>query len=140
MIERNLFRTRYNANNDLFVHVRLTDAARYSPGISYYLNAIQTITFDNLFIATDEPSHPMILQIQSHYPDISEIILYDEMNTIHFGSTCKNVVLSHGSFSAIIGYLSFFSTVHYPEVDPNNRWCGDMCSIDGWIEHAINFV
>lgn len=139
VIERNLFRKRYNANNDLFVHVRLTDATRYSPGIAYYLKVIQTIKFDNLFIATDEPSHPMILQIQSHYPDTSKIIQYDEMNTIHFGSTCKNVILSHGSFSAIIGYLSFFSTVYYPEVDPNNRWCGDMCSIDGWIEHPINF-
>jgi len=33
----------------------------------------------------------------------AKLIEYDEIQTFQFYSTCKNVLLSHGSFSAIIG-------------------------------------
>jgi hypothetical protein len=36
----NPFSDRYNNNNDLFLHVRLDDAAKWNPGINYYLNSI----------------------------------------------------------------------------------------------------
>jgi len=38
----------------------------------------------------------------------------------------------HGSFSAIIGYLSFFSQIYYPEFKENKIWCGDIFSIPNW--------
>ena len=55
----------------------------------------------------------IISKLKTLYP---KIILFDEdeVNTIHFGSTCKNIILSHGSFSAIIGYLAFNSNVYFP--------------------------
>jgi hypothetical protein len=135
IISKNPFKNRYNTNNDLFVHIRLTDVAHLNPGIGYYLNTIRNIQFDNLFIATDQPSHTMIRQLREYYPNVN-IIIYNEIDTIQFGSTCKHVVLSHGSFSGIIGYLSFFSTIHYPEYDETKRWYGDMFSIEGWIKHS----
>lgn len=55
----------------------------------------------------------------------------DEIHTIQFASTCKHIVLSHGSFSAVIGYLAFFSNVYYPAYG-DTMWYGDMFSIDGW--------
>ena len=74
------------------------------------------------------------------YPECT-LILHDEVITIHFASTCKHILLSHGSFSAIIGYLSFFSTVYYPTykhngvIDkPNKIWYGDVFSIKNWID------
>jgi len=42
-----------------------------------------------------------------------------------------NIVLSHGSFSAMIGYLSFFSNIYYPNYKP--LWCPlEMFTNKGW--------
>ena len=62
-----------------------------------------------------------------------------------FGSTCKYVVLSYGTFSALIGYISFFSTVYYKKYNPKHVWdlnAKDECDmfrdhstkIGPWIE------
>jgi hypothetical protein len=132
IIEKNPFKQRYNANNDLYVHVRLTDAARWNPGIDYYLNAIKHTIHDRMYISTDDKNHP-IVQTLLNLPN-STLINYDEITTMQFGSTCKHIVLSHGSFSAVIGYISYFSTIHYPKYDVTKMWYGDMFSIDNWIE------
>ena len=44
-------------------------------------------------------------------------MIKNEIETIQFASTCKNVVLSHGTYSGIIGYLSFYSNVYYCKVN-----------------------
>lgn len=131
IISYNPFRERYNTNNDLFIHIRLTDVAHYNPGIVYYINAMKQIHFDKLYISTDDKTHTMIVNLFKLYPS-AELIEYDEIKTFQFGSTCQHIILSHGSFSATIGYLSFFSNIYYPEYEVNKIWYGDMCSIDGW--------
>jgi hypothetical protein len=133
IIEKNPFKDRYNTNNDLFIHIRLTDVKQHNPGLNYYLNAIKSITFDNLYISTDEINHDIIKNILLIYPNV-KLIEYDEINTFQFASTCKHILLSHGSFSAIIGYLSFYSTIYYPEYDINHMWYGDIFSINNWIK------
>ena len=133
IIEKNPFNKRYNSNNDLFIHIKLSDASSCNPGINYYINTIKNIDFDTLYIATDEKKHNIIKEIIIIYPN-SKIIDYDEVETIQFGSTCKNIILSHGSFSAIIGYLSFFSKIYYPEYNLDKMWHGDIFSIEGWIK------
>jgi hypothetical protein len=135
-MDKNPYTSRYNNNNDLYIHIRLGDACHYNPGIHYYLKTINTIDFDNLYISSDSIEHSIIREIIENYPT-SKIINYDEINTIQFASTCKHIILSGGSFSAVIGYLSFFSTVHYPEYNLNKIWHGDMFSISNWIEHKI---
>ena len=120
IIERNPFKQRYNNNNDLFIHIRLTDAARFNVGIDYYLKCIEALGFDNLYIASDDFRHETIQQINYKYPN-AIFVNADPVRTIQFGSTCRHIVLSHGSFSAIIGYLAFFSQVYYPNVEPG--WC-----------------
>ena len=62
-----------------------------------------------------------------------KLIQYNEVNTIQFASTCKYVVLSHGTFSSCIGYFSFFSEVYYPEFKNLVKWHGDVFSINRWI-------
>ena len=136
IIENNSFNKRYNANNDLFIHIRLTDVSHLNPGINYYLNTIKTISFDNLYISTDDKNHNIVKNILELYPT-ANLINYDEVTTFQFASTCKNIMLSHGSFSAIIGYLSFFSNIHYPEYELNKIWYGDMFSIKNWIKCTI---
>ena len=139
IIEKNPFKQRYNANNDLFVHVRLTDAAQWNPGIYYYLRTIRPIHYDHMYISTDDVNHSFV-QTLLHLPN-STLINCDEITTIQFGSTCKNIVLSHGSFSAVIGYVSYFSTMYYQEynhpgcIDHSKNICyGDMFSINGWVK------
>jgi len=136
IIEKNPFKERYNVNNDLFVHIRLTDAATWNPGVAYYLNTIKLINFDNLYISTDEKSHNIVKTLLQLYPT-TKIIEYDEITTLQFASTCKHIILSHGSFSAVIGYLSFFSNVYYPEYELNKIWYGDIFSINNWIKCSV---
>lgn len=132
IMKKNPFKHRYKNNNDLFIHVRLSDVAHFNPGIDYYLNTIKIIDYDTIFISTDDPNHN-IIKILLQYPN-AYLIQGNEIRTLQFGSTCKHIVLSHGSFSAIIGYLSFYSTVYYPEYEQNKIWYGDMFSINGWIK------
>lgn len=133
IIQNNEFKNRYNDNNDLYIHIRLGDVAKLNPGISYYLNQIKNITFDNLYISTDDTKHNIVNTIIKSYPN-AKLIDYNEIKTIQFATTCKHIILSHGSFSALIGYLSFFSNIYYPEYELNKMWHGDMFSIKGWIK------
>jgi hypothetical protein len=131
IINKNTFKENYNTNNDLFIHIRLTDASCWNPGLEYYLKGILHINFDKLYITSDDLSHIIIKEITNKYPS-TILLTYDEINTIQFGSTCKHIILSHGSFSAIIGYLAFFSNIYYPTYEKDKIWYGDMFSIDGW--------
>lgn len=132
----NPFKCRYSCNADLGVHIRLTDVARFNPGVDYYLNTISGISFEGLYIATDDANHSIVKAIMKKYP-AAKLVVLDEVRTIQFLSTCKNVVLSHGSFSAVIGYLSFFSDVYYPEYEGGKVWYGDMFSVDGWRKICV---
>ena len=139
IIKTNQFKERYNTNNDLYIHVRLSDATRWNPGITYYTNAIKNINFDKLYISTDDVNHNIIIKLQELYPS-SLLVKANEITTIQFGSTCKHIILSHGSFSAIIGYLSFFSNIYYPEYELDKMWYGDMFSIDSdnWKKLSVS--
>lgn len=135
IIEKNPFKNRYNNNNDLLIHVRLTDGEKYNPGINYYLNTIKKLkSFDNIYIVSDDIHNKLIQNIIEVYP-FAVIKDYNVLDTIQFASTCRTIILSHGSFSATIGYLAFYSTIHYPKYELDKIWYGDMCSVDGWIKH-----
>jgi hypothetical protein len=113
IIEANPFREKLNNNEDCFIHVRLGDVCSKNPGIEYYLKALSCIHFQNLYIASDSPNHEIVQQIIQSYPH-AKIISENEVYTIQFGSMCKYIILSHGSFSAVIGYLAYASQVYYP--------------------------
>ena len=133
VIKMNPYEQRYNTNNDIFVHIRLTDAADANPGIKYYINTISKIPHDDLYVASDDLGHPFIHLIHNAFPNM-KIVCENDVQTIQFGSTCRNIILSHGTFSAMIGYLGYYSNVYYPEINPTKMrvWHGDVFSIDGW--------
>jgi hypothetical protein len=131
IMETNKYRERYNNNNDVFIHIRLGDVPHHNPGLQYYLHCLSLLEFDKICIATDSPGHNIIDAIKEKYPNV-ELVLDNEINTIQFGPTCKHIILSHGSFSAVIGYLGFYSNVHYLNKEPG--WCPlGMFSNKGWI-------
>lgn len=79
----------------------------------------------------------MLITLKQLYPSL-QLVEYDEITTFQFASSCKHIILSHGTFSAIIGYLAFFSTIYYPEYELNKIWFGDIFSIDNWIKLSVN--
>lgn len=122
IMDKNPYNLRYKNNNDVFLHIRLTDTKHFNPGTKYYEKCLRIITneYDNIYISSDDFNHILIKNLKKKYPKII-FIEKDPINTIQFGSTCKYIILSHGSFSAVIGYLSFFSTIYYPDYIP--KWC-----------------
>jgi hypothetical protein len=121
IISKNPFKNRINKNNDLFIHIRLGDIIdKFSLPIEYYLKCIKQISFDKLYIASDSLEHKKIKDIQTLYPK-SILVNKNAVETIQFGSTCKNIVLSHGSYSAVIAYLAFNSNIYYLNKEP--KWC-----------------
>ena len=132
IIRKNIYSNRYNNNNDLFIHIRLGDITNnFSVCPIYFEKIIESTPCDNIFIASDSPTHDICVNLCSKYPNCS-IVYYNEVESIHFGSTCKHVALSTGTFSCIIGYFSFFSNVYYPEQDKNKMWHGDIFVIPTW--------
>jgi len=120
IIDKNPYKERYNNNNDVFLHIRLADARRYNVGIDYYIHCLNLLKYDNIYIGSDDFNDDLIKKMKTLYPNV---IFFQEgpIETIQFGSTCKNIILSHGSFSAVIGYLGFFSNIYFLNKDPG--WC-----------------
>jgi hypothetical protein len=134
IIQANPFHFNYQNNNDIFVHIRLGDVADKNPGFTYYekvLNSLESNGYDRIFLSSDSPFHPICQKIFKEFRNTS-FVQFDEIQTIQYATTCRYVVLSHGSFSAIIGYLAFFSEVYYPAYDPAKIWYGDMFSVPGF--------
>ena len=122
IINKNPYKERYNNNNDIFIHIRLGGGSvrRLNVGLKYYIYFINSLNYDNIYIGSDNFNDNIIKEIKNLYPTV---ILFKEnpIETIQFGSTCKNIVLSHGSFSAVIGYLGFFSNIYFLNREPG--WC-----------------
>ena len=95
IIAKNAFKERFNNNNDVYIHIRLTDAEKHNPGIEYYLKALSTIEFDNIHISSDNLNHDIIYEILTKYPDCTYIEEYGPEETLQFASTCKYYPMVH---------------------------------------------
>ena len=119
-------------NNNLFVHVRLGDIIKFNgqEDYSYYDNTISKIIFDKGYISSDNIKHEYCLHLINKYnlTPFEE----NEVSTIQFGSTCKHIVLSKGTFSWWIGVLAFDSNIWFPEKRNSKPWHGDIFIFDDW--------
>jgi hypothetical protein len=132
IILKNIFKERYNNNNDLFIHFRLGDVESNTTKLfEYYDNLLKTISFENGYISSDSIDSKYCEYFIKKYK--LNIINYDEIKTIMFGSTCNHVVLSGGTFSWLIGFFSFYSeNVYYPLYE--NPWFGNIFETNSkWI-------
>lgn len=136
IVAANPFAARFRANSDAFLHVRLGDVPQFNPGADFFRKALARVAAAtgapaSGFISSDSPDHPLVLQLLAEFPGLRLVVCDDLVRLIQFASTCAHVVLSHGSFSAVIGFLAFHSTVYYAPY--NTPWCGDMFSQPDWI-------
>ncbi len=126
----NKYKARYNANNDVFVHIRLDDVAHLSPGYDYYDAAIKETGALGGFISSDSPDHPFVTGLAAKYN--LEIIQKNEVDTIMLGSTCRHLVLSYGTFSWMIGALAFFAADVCIPPKKYATWVGDIFGMPDW--------
>lgn len=110
IIQNNKYKDNYNNNNDLFIHIRIGDVYDNKlviPGIEYYKFIINKCKADNIYLSSDSINNTLIKNLK-HLFDI-KIIDYDLYDCILFGSTCKYICMSSGSFSYNIGLFGFHS-------------------------------
>jgi len=132
IISKNKFSSRYKNNNDLFIHVRLDDVEKMDShnSFEYYDNIIKKYTFNNGYICSDSLSSLICRNLINKHS--LKIINFNEEDTIMFGSTCNNIILSGGTFSWLIGFFAFYSnSVNYPI--NNKKWYGDIFIYKNWI-------
>ena len=120
----------YISNDEVFVHVRLGDIYYYHKlaKLEYYIKALDSITFTKGYISSDTIDHPFVLELVKRY----NLIIYNDspVNTINFAKNFNNLVLSQGTFSWFIGFLSKANNILYP--NNYNRWHGDIFVYDEW--------
>jgi hypothetical protein len=115
-------------NNDVFVHVRLGDVPQYCPSLQYFDSILSGLKFDKGYISSDTISHSICQALINKY----KLIIYNsgEPDTIQFANTCKYIVLSNGTFSWMMAFFGYFSTVYYPKL--KFGWHGDIYQFPEW--------
>lgn len=132
IIDANKFNKRYKNNNDVFIHVRLGDVEHLNQGFAYYDKALTGIHhFENGYIASDDITHETCRKLIQKYN--LRPIEYNEVETIMFGSTCKYIILTGGTFSYVIGLFGFFSKVYYLK-GRDNWYPSELFFINDWTE------
>jgi hypothetical protein len=118
IINKNPWKERFSNNKDLFIHVRAGDMKKHALDSSYYQYCIEKTKYENIYLATDNKKHETVKNLIKKYPNI-KLVDKSPVQTIQFGCTCFNIILSHGSFSAMIGYLAYFSeNIYYYNHEP----------------------
>jgi len=122
IINNNKFKNRYNKNNDLFIHIRNGDIFNDSntiltPNFNYYKKVLELNKYDNIYLTLANKifkNENDKIEFENLIKKFNIKIFEDnEANTILFGSTCKYVCLSSGTFSLIIGLFGFHSKYIY---------------------------
>jgi hypothetical protein len=116
-------------NNQVFVHVRLGDVVHTNPGLEYYKNALRQIQFTGGYISSDSPNHPIVQTLIKDF-NLKLFSENDPILIIDFAKNFDNLVLSKGTFSWWIGFLSKAKNIIYPINDIG--WHGDIFVFEDW--------
>ena len=81
-----------------------------------------------VYIASDTPTHPIVTNLVSHFS--ATVLSLNPVQTIQFGCTCMNIVISDGTFSWLIGALAS-PHARVAVVDRGIPWVGNI-SMPDW--------
>ncbi len=130
IINNNIFKNRYNNNDDVYIHIRIGDVPNFTPSFSYYDDCLKNINFENGYISSDTIDSKICSDLINKYN--LKIINFNDIETIMFSSTCKNIILSNGSFSWMIGFFGIYSNIFYPNPELKKKWHGDIFVFENW--------
>lgn len=123
-----------NPNENVLIHVRVDDAVQFNPGYHYYDKVLATLKYNTGFITSDDIKNPICRKLITQYN--LEIINLSELDTILFATHCKYLILSHGTYSWLMGLLSPSATVFYAKI--KKIWHGDIFVYPEWQEIDYN--
>jgi hypothetical protein len=115
--------------------VRLGDVKKQSYDSFEYMDSmISNIDYDNAYITSDNIEDDFCQKLINKHKLITYIST--EHDTIMFGNTCNNILMSGGTFSWMIGFLAFYSkNIYIPNI--TEKWYGDIFIYDNWITPII---
>lgn len=129
---KSLFTLKYDntSKESVFVCYRIGDInnSRQMLPIEYYQKALKKLKCKKGVITSDTIDHPNIKKLSDEFN--LEIFNDTPINTLNYGKNFNNLVLSEGSFSWWIGFLSNAKNIYY-----NSRerfWHGDMFVFPNW--------
>ena len=122
--------------DDVFIHVRMGDLANMFPwqSIDYFKEALSKINYRKIYISSDDlnnvsaPHHKLVQDLISEFNMI--FYLNKPAETINFAKNFNNLILSQGTFSWWIGFLSRAENIYFPKGGP--IWHGDIFVFDNW--------
>ena len=83
------------------------------PEYDFYKNILEKIknNFDNIYISSDNLNNEICKKLQENY----KVTIYKKgfLDTLMFGSTCKELIISSGSYSFLFGLFSLHSKKVY---------------------------
>jgi hypothetical protein len=120
-----------SVNKDLvFVHYRIGDIEndRRMLPLEYYIDALENTKFNGGYISSDSLDHKNCTFLMKTY-NLKAVHGLSPINTIYLGKNFNNLVLSEGTFSWWIGFLSEAENIICNKRD--YLWHGDIF-LDRW--------
>lgn len=129
---KSLFDLKYDKNNnkEVFVSYRIGDIAniRALLPLEYYQECLIKLNCNKGYITSDTPNHPNVKKLSQEFN--LEIYENSPEETINFAKNFDNIVLSEGTFSWWIGFLSQANNIFYNERE--RFWHGDIFVFPEW--------
>lgn len=139
-IQQNEYITDQSPKDKTFMHIRLGDFIRNGMALDYqyYETALARVNTENLVVSTDDQHHDIVKKILDKYN--ATLVQNSPEDIILYGASCKNKVLSMGTFSWWIGFLGnilhsdFVETTICPNINHYACWHGKIFPMFNWAE------
>jgi hypothetical protein len=111
----------------LGVHIRLDDfPQQYRCTPEFYFNSIEQSNCKNIFVFTDEPSHPFIRYLEQRYSNLTVDNSYDcsgknNKQVLSYMTSCDELVISRSTYSWWAAFLSNARKVYFPDASQYNN-------------------